>query len=130
MCNQSTSLNQRLNDGGRSITDITRDAMAMANVIGDYKFDLIDRDPYVGSMQWMVKLSPFVRLSIIRCNGGDVANLTDPNNYETAILVDGIVDDSSVHGGQNLEDVRESIRTGKIAAVLIARRKKAAALLQ
>ena len=123
------SLNQRLNDG-RSIVDITRDAMAMAGAIGHYEFTLIDRDPYVGSMQWMVKLSPFVSLSIIRCNGGDVANLTDPNNYETAILVDGTVDDASVHGGQNLDDVRESIRTAKIASVIIARRKKAAALLQ
>jgi hypothetical protein len=103
----------------------------MLAVIGPYSFDLIDRsdNPYVGSMQYKVKLSSDVSLSIIRCTGGDVADLTDPNNFETAIMVDGNVDNESVRGGQSLRDVGESIRAAKIAAVLIGRRRKAAALL-
>lgn len=124
------NLNARVNQG-RSVYDITRDAVDMLAVIGPYSFDLIDRsdNPYVGSMQYMVKLSSFVSLSIIRCTGGDVADLTDPNNFETAIMVDGNVDNESVRGGQSLRDVGENIRAAKIAAVLIGRRRQAAALL-
>lgn len=83
-----------------------KDAISMAKAIGDLPYEIIGHAD--GSVQYMVFITPYVKVSVIRVTSHHDwlhIDYNNDSNYEIAIIIDGEVQHESVQGYLNTNDI-------------------------